>query len=75
MFLQGGSLKVSGTSAGKIEPGLNSFADSPADVAAYIVPLFEKASELVPVENHLSTKVGKNASREYRRAAHARGLA
>ncbi|CAN0400608.1 unnamed protein product, partial [Laminaria digitata] len=54
---QGDSLKVSGTSAGKIEPGLSSFADSPEDVASYIVPLFEKASELVPVENHLSTKV------------------
>ena len=56
-------MKVSGTSAGKIEPGLSSFADSPEDVAAYIVPLFEKASELVPVEDHLSTKVGISASR------------
>lgn len=54
---QGKSFKFSGTAAGKIEPGLSSFARSPADAGEHILPLLAKASELVPPEKHSTTKV------------------
>lgn len=50
-------MTVSGTAAGKIEPGLGSFADSPKEVAEYIRPLFGHASELVPPEDYADTRV------------------
>lgn len=54
---EGESVIVSGESGGKIEPGLNSFADRPADAAQHLKPLIEGASELVPTERRAFTKL------------------
>lgn len=50
-------MTVSGIPGGKIEPGLNSFADRPDDAARHLKPLIMGASELVPVERWGKTKV------------------
>lgn len=57
---KGESLEFSGVAGGKIEPGLSSFADAPKDAAEYISPLLARASELVPTDNHSSTKVRRD---------------
>lgn len=62
--LQGESVTVSGMAGGKIEPGLSSFADRPADAAAHVKPLLLAASELVPQERHANTKVRIRNKRE-----------
>eukprot|EP00903_Cladosiphon_okamuranus_P009015 g8623.t1 len=54
---EGESFNLSGTAAGKIEPGLSSFAESPAGAGEHILPLLAKASNLVPSEKHSTTKV------------------
>ncbi|CAM9701886.1 unnamed protein product, partial [Choristocarpus tenellus] len=50
-------MRVSGSSGGKIEPGLSSFADEPSMAAAHLRPLLLRASELIPPEHHAKTKV------------------
>ncbi|CAN0069273.1 unnamed protein product [Ascophyllum nodosum] len=50
-------MKVSGVAGGKIEPGLNAFAESPRDAAIRILPLLSRVTEPVPREGHPRTRV------------------
>lgn len=54
---QGEYMGITGTPGGKIEPGLNAFADCPAKAAEHLRPLLLEASGLVPSERHANTKV------------------
>ncbi|CAN0014951.1 unnamed protein product, partial [Discosporangium mesarthrocarpum] len=54
---EGPTIRVSGSSGGKIEPGLSSFAETPAQAVEHLRPLMATAEELIPREYHSSTKV------------------
>lgn len=57
IFSESGKKNINSTKIMEITPGLSEFYDRPELAVDYLIPVFQKAAELIPIDHHLKTAI------------------